>query len=601
MRQLGLTFLFGVAVYALVVMFSPSEKSDSRATAITYTEFLQQAGENKIHDVDISGHEVTGHFKSNNRAFTLYVPDDPRLVARLEAQGVNVTASPPARDSIITTLLLNALPLLLFIGVWIFLVRKAQPGGSGVMGFGKTKAKLLTEKAAGVTFADVAGVDEAKRDLEEIVEFLKEPKKFERMGARIPRGVLLVGPSGTGKTLLARAIAGEANVPFFSTSGSDFVEMFVGVGASRTRDLFEQAKKNAPCIIFVDEIDAVGRHRSPGGVSSGGNDEREQTLNAILVEMDGFDNNTGVILIAATNRPDVLDSALMRPGRFDRQIQVPSPDYVGRIAILKIHARKTPVGPDVDIERVARGTTGFSGADLENLVNEAALLAVRRSRRIIVWQDFEDARDKILMGSERRSLVMTDEEKRLTAYHEGGHALVAMSVPGSMPIHKMTIVPRGRALGMVQSLPEKDEISQTREQLLAMLAMAMGGRAAEELVFGSDKTTSGAASDIQQATRVAKSMVTKLGFSDKLGNVAYEELEQTNPFHMDTHSEKTREVIDEEVRRLVEEGFMRAKKILRERRKDLDKLAATVLRYETITGEEIKSVLAGEEIVREVA
>jgi cell division protease FtsH len=473
-----------------------------------------------------------------------------------------------------------------------------MPGGSGIGGFGKSKAKLLNQDSAGgVTFKDVAGVDDAKADLTEIVDFLKDPKKFQRMGARIPRGVLLVGPPGTGKTLLARAIAGEAGVPFFTTSGSDFVEMFVGVGASRMRDMFEQAKKNAPCIVFVDEIDAVGRHRSAGGVGSGGNDEREQTLNAFLVELDGFDNDTGVILVGATNRRDVLDPALVRPGRFDREIQVPNPDRVGRAAILKVHARKVPVGPDVDIDAVAGGTTGFSGADLANLVNEAVLLAVRRSKRIVTRLDFEDARDKILMGAERRSLLMTDEEKRLTAYHEGGHALVSLSVKGSTPIHKMTVVPRGRALGMVQTLPERDEVSQTKEQMLAMLAMAMGGRAAEELVFGEDMTTSGAASDIQMATQIARAMVTKLGFSTKLGQVAYEPLEQPQ-FAIDNHAEKTRETIDDEVKALVADAYLKAKCILRDRRADLDRLADAVLKYETITGEEIKAVIAGGEIRR---
>ena len=386
------------------------------------------------------------------------------------------------------------------------------------MGFGKSKAKLLPS-AGRVTFEDVAGVDEAKEDLQEIVEFLRDPQKFQRLGGRIPRGVLLVGPPGTGKTLLARAIAGEANVPFFSISGSDFVEMFVGVGASRVRDMFEQAKKNAPCIIFVDEIDAVGRHRGAG--LGGGNDEREQTLNQLLVEMDGFEANEGIILIAATNRPDVLDPALMRPGRFDRQITVPNPDFIGREKILKVHARKVPLAPDVDLKVVARGTPGFSGADLMNLVNEAALLAARRSKRIVTKQEFEDSRDKIMMGAERRTLMMTEEEKKLTAYHEGGHALVSLTMPGAMPIHKATIIPRGRALGMVQGLPERDQVSQSYEQFIAMLAMAMGGRVAEELVFGHDKVTSGAASDIQQCTRVARAMVTQLGFSDKLGTVAY--------------------------------------------------------------------------------
>jgi cell division protease FtsH len=470
------------------------------------------------------------------------------------------------------------------------------------MGFGKSKAKLLTETQGRVTFDDVAGVDEAKEDLQEIVEFLRDPQKFQRLGGRIPRGVLLVGPPGTGKTLLARAIAGEAGVPFFSISGSDFVEMFVGVGASRVRDMFEQAKKNAPCIVFVDEIDAVGRHRGAG--LGGGNDEREQTLNQLLVEMDGFETNEGIILIAATNRPDVLDPALLRPGRFDRQIQVPNPDFIGREKILKVHARKVPLAPDVDLKVVARGTPGFSGADLMNLVNEAALLAARRSKRIVTNAEFEDARDKIMMGAERRTLSMTEEEKKLTAYHEGGHALVQLTVPGAMPIHKATIIPRGRALGMVQGLPERDQISQTYEQLKAMLAIAMGGRVAEELVFGHDKTTSGAASDIQQCTRVARAMVTQLGFSDKLGTVAYADPQQEQFLgysigRQQTLSEATHQTIDAEVRRLVQEGYDQAKRILTEKRAQLDTLANGLLEFETLTGEELKGLLAGKRPVRD--
>jgi cell division protease FtsH len=500
------------------------------------------------------------------------------------------------------TLLLNALPLVAFLGVWIFLSRQMQGGAGRAMGFGKSKAKLLTEMAGKVTFEDVAGVDEAKEDLQEIVEFLRDPGKFQRLGGRIPRGVLLVGPPGTGKTLLARAIAGEAGVPFFSISGSDFVEMFVGVGASRVRDMFDQAKKNAPCIIFVDEIDAVGRHRGAG--LGGGNDEREQTLNQLLVEMDGFEANEGIILIAATNRPDVLDPALMRPGRFDRQIQVPNPDFIGREKILKVHARKVPLAPDVDLKVVARGTPGFSGADLMNLVNEAALLAARRSKRIVTNQEFEDSRDKIMMGAERRTLSMTEEEKKLTAYHEGGHALVQLTVPGAMPIHKATIIPRGRALGMVQGLPERDQVSQTYEQLTAMLAIAMGGRVAEELIFGHDKVTSGAASDIQQCTRVARAMITQLGFSDKLGTVAYAEPQQEQFLgyslgRQQTLSEATQQTIDAEVRRLVQEGYDKAKHILTEKRSQLDTLANGLLEFETLTGEEMRGLLQGKRPVRE--
>jgi len=474
-------------------------------------------------------------------------------------------------------------------------------GGRG-MGFGKSKAKLMTETEGRKTFDDVAGVDEAKEDLQEIVEFLRDGQKFQRLGGRIPRGVLLVGPPGTGKTLLARAIAGEAGVPFFSISGSDFVEMFVGVGASRIRDMFEQAKKNAPCIIFVDEIDAVGRHRGAG--LGGGNDEREQTLNQLLVEMDGFEANEGIILIAATNRADVLDPALLRPGRFDRQIQVPPPDFIGREKILRVHSRKVPLGPDVDLKVVARGTPGFSGADLMNLVNEAALLAARRSKRIVTRSEFEDARDKILMGAERRTLMMTEEEKRLTAYHEGGHALVSLNMPGSTPIHKATIIPRGGALGMVQSLPERDQISQSYEEMIAMLAMAMGGRVAEELVFGREHVTSGAASDIQQCTRVARAMITQLGFSDKLGTVAYAEPQQEQflGYSMGRQqkiSEATQQLIDSEVRRLVQDAYDTAKRILTEKRAHLDALANGLLEFETLSGEEIINLLAGKRPTRE--
>jgi cell division protease FtsH len=475
-------------------------------------------------------------------------------------------------------------------------------GGRGGMGFGKSKAKLMTEAHGRVTFEDVAGVDEAKEDLQEIVDFLRDPQKFQRLGGRIPRGVLLVGPPGTGKTLLARAIAGEAGVPFFSISGSDFVEMFVGVGASRVRDMFEQAKKNAPCIIFVDEIDAVGRHRGAG--LGGGNDEREQTLNQLLVEMDGFEANEGIIMIAATNRVDVLDPALLRPGRFDRQITVPNPDFIGREKILKVHARKVPLAPDVDLKVVARGTPGFSGADLMNLVNEAALLAARRSKRIVTSKEFDDARDKILMGAERRTLMMTEDDKRLTAFHEGGHALVSLNMPGATPIHKATIIPRGGALGMVQSLPERDQISQNYEQLIAMLAIAMGGRVAEELVFGHENVTSGAASDIQQCTRVAKAMVTQLGFSDKLGTVAYAEPQQEqflgySSGRQQKISEATQQLIDAEVRRYVQDGYDTAKRILTEKRAHLDILANGLLEFETLTGDEIKGLLVGKRPVRE--
>jgi cell division protease FtsH len=601
-RNIALWAIIGLLVTALVMLFQqPGQRTQIRD--ITFSELTTQIDQGRVHDVTIAGNEITGHF-SDNRPFSTYAPNDPNLVQKLQSKNVAISAKPATDgNSWLMTLLLNGLPLLLFLGVWIFMARQMQGGAGGrAMGFGKSKAKLLTETQGRVTFEDVAGVDEAKEDLQEIVEFLRDPQKFQRLGGRIPRGVLLVGPPGTGKTLLARAIAGEAGVPFFTISGSDFVEMFVGVGASRVRDMFEQAKKNAPCIIFVDEIDAVGRHRGAG--LGGGNDEREQTLNQLLVEMDGFEANEGIILIAATNRPDVLDPALMRPGRFDRQIQVPNPDFIGREKILKVHVRKVPLAPDVDLKVVARGTPGFSGADLMNLVNEAALLAARRSKRIVTKQEFEDARDKIMMGAERRTLVMTEEEKRLTAYHEGGHALVSLNMPGSVPIHKATIIPRGRALGMVQGLPERDQISQSYQELVAMLAMAMGGRVAEELIFGHDKVTSGAASDIQQCTRVARAMVTQLGFSDKLGTVAYADPQQEQFLgyslgRQQTISEATQQMIDAEVRRLVQEGYDKAKDILTEKRHELDILANGLLEFETLAGDEIVGLLAGKRPVRE--
>jgi cell division protease FtsH len=489
-----------------------------------------------------------------------------------------------------------------FIGAWIFLSRQMQSGAGRAMGFGKSKAKLLTEAHGRVTFEDVAGVDEAKEDLQEIVEFLRDPQKFQRLGGRIPRGVLLVGPPGTGKTLIARAVAGEANVPFFTISGSDFVEMFVGVGASRVRDMFDQAKKNAPCIIFIDEIDAVGRHRGAG--LGGGNDEREQTLNQLLVEMDGFEANEGIIIIAATNRPDVLDPALLRPGRFDRQIVVPNPDVVGRERILRVHVRKVPLAPDVDLKIIARGTPGFSGADLMNLVNEAALLAARRGKRIVTMDEFEDAKDKVMMGAERRTLVMTDDEKRLTAYHEAGHAIVAINVPATDPVHKATIIPRGRALGMVMQLPERDKLSMSVEQMTSRLAIMMGGRIAEELVFGKEKVTSGAQSDIDQATRLARMMVTRWGLSDELGTVAYGENQEEVFLGMSVGrqqnvSEATAQKIDGEIRRFVESGLNEARRILTEKRDDLEVLAKGLLEYETLTGDEIRDLLNGKPPVRD--
>ena len=593
---------FFVVAGILFALWQNQETQRPNLREINFSDFLAQVEDGRVHDVIISGNEVQGHF-SDNRTFQVYIPNDLSLIQKLESKKVQITVKPVGGDTWTSILISNLLPLIIFILVWYWLARGMRGGGGmgGAMGFGKSKAKLM-ESQGTVTFDDVAGVDEAKEDLQEVVEFLREPGKFQAVGGKIPRGVLLVGPPGTGKTLLARAVAGEAGVPFFSISGSDFVEMFVGVGASRVRDMFEQAKKNAPCIIFVDEVDAVGRHRGAG--LGGGNDEREQTLNQLLVEMDGFEANEGIIIVAATNRADVLDPALLRPGRFDRQIQVPNPDFVGREKILKVHCRKVPVAPDVNLKTVARGTPGFSGADLMNLVNEAALLAARRSKRIVTSKEFEDARDKILMGAERRTLLMTDDEKKMTAYHEGGHALVSLNMPGSIPIHKATIIPRGGALGMVQSLPEGDKISQTYEEMIAQLAMAMGGRVAEELIFGHDKVSSGAAGDIQQATRLARAMVTQLGFSDKLGTVAYSapQQEQFLGYSMgreQTVSQDTQKIIDSEVRRFIQEGYETARRILTEKRDQLDKLANGLILYETLSGQEIIDLLDGKDPVRE--
>jgi cell division protease FtsH len=584
-------FLTGAVLYAMW------QQTESRTPnrEISYSELITKIEEKGIHDVTITGNEITGHFKDNNREFTTYAPVLAPLIQKLDDNKVSVTGKPNSESNFWLSILINVSPIILFFAIYIWLTRKAGRGGvSGAMGMGKSKAKLMTEEDVKITFEDVAGVDEAKEDLQEVVEFLQAPEKFHRLGGKIPKGVLMVGPPGTGKTLLAKAVAGEAGVPFFSISGSDFVEMFVGVGASRVRDMFEQAKKNSPCIIFIDEIDAVGRNR---GSSVGGNDERDQTLNAMLVEMDGFNDNEGIIIIAATNRVDVLDPALLRPGRFDRQITVSNPDITGREKILKVHSRKVPLSPDVDLKVVARGTPGFSGADLANLINEAALLAARRSKRIVTKQEFEDSRDKILMGAERRTLVMTDDEKKMTAYHEGGHALVSLNMPGSTPIHKATIIPRGRALGMVQSLPERDQVSQTYEQMIAMLAMAMGGRVAEELVFGASKVSSGAMGDIQQATNLAKSMVTQMGFSKKLGNVSYVDNNQYFPGGL--IAEDTKKIIDDEIKRYVQEGYLAAQSILIKKRKQLDILANALIEYETLSGEEIKDVLDGKIPVRD--
>ena len=601
LRNFALWVIIVLLLLALFTLFqNPSQRTS--AQDISFSQLLSEVDQGRVRDVVIQGPEIRGTF-ANGTSFQTYAPNDPGLVQKLYNKGVSITAR-PLTDNVpwFVSLLVSWLPFIALIGVWIFLSRQMQGGAGKAMGFGKSRAKLLTEAHGRVTFEDVAGVDEAKQDLTEIVEFLRDPGKFQRLGGRIPRGVLLVGPPGTGKTLIARAVAGEANVPFFTISGSDFVEMFVGVGASRVRDMFEQAKKNAPCIIFIDEIDAVGRHRGAG--MGGGNDEREQTLNQLLVEMDGFEANEGIILIAATNRPDVLDPALLRPGRFDRQVVVPNPDVVGRESILKVHVKKVPLAPDVNLKTIARGTPGFSGADLANLVNEAALMAARRNKRMVMQSEFEDAKDKVMMGAERKSLVMTDEEKMLTAYHEGGHALVALNVKATDPVHKATIIPRGRALGMVMQLPERDKLSMSLEQMESPLAIIMAGRVAEDLIFGRDKVTSGAASDIEQGTKLARMMVTRWGLSDELGPVAYGE-NQDEVFlgyqvaRQQNVSEETSRKIDAEVRKLVEAGQAEARRILTEKRDDLETLAKGLLEYETLTGDEIKDLLNGIRPVRE--
>lgn len=563
-------------------------------TEMPFSTFLTEVDKGNIASVDIRGSEISGTFR-DGKGFKTYSPNYPNLVEKLSAKGVAITAGPrEEKGPSLWGVILSWFPMLLLIGVWIFFMRQMQGGKGGAMGFGRSKAKLLNEAQGRVTFQDVAGVEEAKEELEEIVHFLKDPRKFQKLGGRIPKGALLVGPPGTGKTLLARAIAGEANVPFFTISGSDFVEMFVGVGASRVRDMFEQGKKSAPCIIFIDEIDAVGRSRGAG--LGGGNDEREQTLNQLLVEMDGFETNEGVILIAATNRPDVLDPALLRPGRFDRQVVVSNPDIIGREAILNVHLKKITTGPDVNPKVIARGTPGFSGADLANIVNESALLAARKNKRIVTMSDLEEAKDKVMMGAERRSMVMNEEEKTLTAYHEGGHAVVALYEQTSDPIHKATIIPRGRALGMVMRLPERDQLSITREKLFGNISVAMGGRIAEEMIFGYNNVTSGASSDIEMVTKMAKNMVTRYGMSDQLGPIAYQENEEEvflgrSVSRTQNVSEETAKKIDAEVKKIVEAGYARAKKILTEKIDELHKVAKALLTYETLSGEEIKKIV----------
>lgn len=586
------------------LLFQSFNVGKENVVEIPYSEFISDVDSGKVASVSIKGLVVRG-IMIDGKVFSTYNPNDITLVQRLINKNISVSAGPNEEGSTIWHLLFSSIfPLLILVGIWYFFMRQIQAGGNKALGFGKSKAKLLNENTKKVTFEDVAGIDEAKSELSEIVDFLKDPSKFNRLGGKIPRGVLLVGSPGTGKTLLARAIAGEAGVPFFSISGSEFVEMFVGVGASRVRDMFEQGKKNAPCIIFIDEIDAVGRHRGFG--LGGGNDEREQTLNQLLVEMDGFEENNGVIIISATNRPDVLDPALLRPGRFDRQVVVPVPDLLGREKILRVHLKKVPLSADVDPVVIARGTSGFSGADLANVVNEAALLAARRDKRVVCMSELEEAKDKVMMGSERRSMVMTEDEKRNTAYHEAGHAIVALNIPESDPIHKATIIPRGNALGMVMRLPTKDRFSVSRAKLEADLSVAAGGRIAEEMIFGHEKVTTGASSDIEQATKIARRMVLEWGMSDKLGFLSYAKDNAQDVFlgHTTTSSKNvsvvTAQTIDEEIRKIIDRTYNRAYDILKKNHKSLELLAQALLEHETLSGEEINKVMNGEKIEKHI-
>jgi cell division protease FtsH len=596
--------LWIIIALLLVALFNLFQNSSSHGTQppLAYSDFIAEVEKGQVKDVQITGKVLSGHL-TDGRTFSTNEPDDPTLVQRLLNKNIQVQSVPVDENApSMLSILVSWFPLLVIAGVWFFFMRQMQGGGGRAMGFGKSRARLLTEKVGRITFDDVAGIDEAKQELEEIVEYLKDPQKFQRLGGKIPKGVLLVGPPGTGKTLLARAIAGEANVPFFTISGSDFVEMFVGVGASRVRDMFEQGKKNAPCIIFIDEIDAVGRHRGAG--LGGGNDEREQTLNQLLVEMDGFETNEGVILIAATNRPDVLDPALLRPGRFDRQVVVPNPDILGREKILKVHMRKVPLSADVDPKTIARGTPGFSGADLANLVNESALMAARKGKRSVGMFEFEHAKDKVMMGAERRSMVMTEKEKELTAYHEAGHALVMMHVPGNYPLHKVTIIPRGRALGVTMGLPERDQHGFSLKELTANIAMTFGGRIAEELIFGPENVTTGAAGDISQASVTARRMVTVWGMSDKLGRIRYSDNEEEvflghSVAQRKNVSDATAKLIDEEIRRIIEQGETTARQVLSEHIDELHALAKGLLEYETLSGDECRKIIAGEEIIRD--
>ena len=600
---MGKNVLVWIAVFVIVsfasAMFS-GDMSKASAEKLAFSEFMDKVENKQVSEVTISGASINGVATNGTRFYT-YAPYDPTMVENLRKNDVKVNATPEdTTGDNLWGMFISWFPMLLLIGVWVFFMRQANAGNNKAMSFGKSRARLI-ENTKKVTFADVAGADEAKQELEEVIDFLKDPAKFQRLGGKIPKGVLMVGPPGTGKTLLAKAVAGEADVPFFSISGSDFVEMFVGVGASRVRDMFAQAKKNAPCLLFIDEIDAVGRHRGAG--LGGGNDEREQTLNQLLVEMDGFEEKENVILIAATNRPDVLDPALLRPGRFDRQVTVTNPDKKGREEILNVHVKKVPLAKDVNLSVIARGTPGFSGADLANLVNEAALLAARKNKTKVTSKDFDEAKDKVLMGAERKSMAMDENEKKLTAYHEAGHAICSLFVEETDPIHKATIIPRGRALGMVQQLPEKDQYSYSKTKMLSRLIITMGGRVAEELKFGPKKITSGASSDIAAATNLARSMVTEWGMSEKLGPVLY--AENTGEVFLGKSvtqsknmSEETAKLVDAEIKALVLGGYEGAKKLLQEHKEDWEKLSEALIEYETLTGEEIKDVLAGKQIAK---
>jgi cell division protease FtsH len=591
-KNMALWVVILVMILLLVTMLKQNQTAPPE---IAFSDFLAQVENDQVREVTIEDGYIHGKFQEGGE-FTTYAPsitDD--LLAKLQSKKITITARPKPEGSFWRQVLIMWFPLLLFIGLWVFFIRQMQAGGGKAMSFGKSRARLLTENSQRVTFEDVAGVEESKVELEEIIAFLREPKKFTRLGGRIPKGVLLVGPPGTGKTLLARAVAGEAGVPFFSISGSDFVEMFVGVGASRVRDLFVQGKKHAPCIIFIDEIDAVGRHRGAG--LGGGHDEREQTLNQLLVEMDGFESNEGVILIAATNRPDVLDPALLRPGRFDRRVVVPRPDLRGRLAILKVHTRRVPLSDDVNMERIARGTPGFVGADLQNLVNEAALLAARRDASRVANIDFEQAKDKVLLGAERKSMIMSEEDRRISAFHEAGHALVALLTPDSDPVHKVTIIPRGMALGLTQTLPEEDRLNYTRDEILAVIKHAMGGRAAEEVTF--EHFSTGAANDLQQATEWARRMVCKYGMSERLGPVSFDDeggdvfLGRDFVMHKNYSEQKARE-IDEEISRILAEQYVEAKQLLLDNRVVLDRIAEALLERETLEATDLKLLVKGQ-------